>query len=256
MKYAWTEIVERLNKALRIHYTPIGIQVFKNMESMEQIPNLRHPKHLHTPCQIVSQAIHLGFTIGFTAEDIVNENCAATIGLLSQNEEFRSGKIFAGGWFATPEDAAAHHGILTEVQKPFVGVVASPLAKGRIEPDVCLMVLQPGEAFMLLQGFIRHDYKPIPLYFTGESSCSMHWVKTYQTGEIGMTLPCFAEMRFAGYPPSVVNLTMCPSDLVKALEGIEELDKCGFRYPVADYAVQMDVREGIGASYDQIKQKK
>ncbi len=250
MEYPWAEIVDRLNKQLRLHYTPIGIQVFDSVEEMEKVHRLRRPKHLHTPCQIISQAIHLGFTIGFTAEDIVNKNCAATVGLAPQDEEFRSGEIFAGGWCATAEDAAAHHAILTEVPRPYAGVAASPLAAGRIKPDACLLLMQPGEAFMLLHGFVHRDYKPIPLSYIGESSCSVHWVKTCQTGEIGMTLPCFAEMRFAGYPPGVVNLTMTPEDLVKALEGLEELSRLGFRYPVADYAVQMDVREGVGASYD------
>lgn len=257
MEYAWSEIVDRLNKALRIHYTPIGIKLFDSVEEMERIPKLRRPKHLHAPCQILSQAVQLGFTVGFTLDDIVNTNCAATTGFLVQDEEFRSGKIFAGGWCATPEDAAAHHGNLTAVPNPTAGAVASPLVSGRIaEPDACLLMLLPGEAFMLLHGFVRHDFKPIPFSFTGESSCSMHWVRTCRTGEIGLTLPCFAEMRFAGYPPNVVNLTMRPADLVKALEGLEELNGSGFRYPVPDYAVQMDVCEGVGASYELKKQKK
>ncbi len=250
MSYPWPEIVDRLNKALRLHYTPIGIQMFQTEEEMALVPKLRRPKHLHTPCQLVAQAIHLGYTIGFTARDIVNRNCAASVGILEQDEEFRSGSIFAGGWCATAEDAAAHHGAMTPVPKPSAGVVASPLSAGRIEPDACLLTLLPGEAFLLLQGYVRHGYAPIPLDYIGESSCSMHWVKTCQTGKIGMALPCFAEMRFAGCPPSVVSLSMVPEDLVKALDGVEELSRCGFRYPVPTYAVQTDVCEGLGASYD------
>lgn len=254
MVYQWNEIVDRMNRLLRLHKTPVGIKAFDSLEEMEKVPKLRRAKHIHVPCQFFGQAIQMGFTVGFTADDIATANCNATVGLIKQDEEFRSGKIFAGGWCATEEDAAAHHGVLTEVDPPHVGIVVSPLTAGRIEPDICLMTLYPGQAFMLLSGYLRNGYKPLPLLHIGESSCSMHWVKTLKTGEIGLALPCFAEMRFAGFSEQEVNLSMTPADLVHALDGLEQLSKCGFRYPVPDYAVQMDAMEGLGISYD-VKRK-
>ena len=250
MEYDYKDIVRRLEKLLRIQKTPIGIKGYFSLEEMEQIPKLRKPKHIHVPCQLLGQAIQMGYTVGFTANDIATSNCNATIGLIDQDEEFRSGKIFAGGWCATEKDAEAHHRILTEVRPPYAGIVVSPLASERIVPDTCLLTLYPGQAFMLLSGFLRNNYKPLNLLHIGESSCSMHWVKTLITGEIGLALPCFAEMRFAGFSEQEVNLSMTIADLVFALDGLEELNKCGFRYPISNYAVQMDALEGLGMSYD------
>lgn len=250
MEYQWKEIVNRMTRLLRLHKTPIGIKTYDSLEEMEQVARLRRAKHIHVPCQFFGQAIQMGFTVGFTADDIATANCNGTVGLIKQDEEFWSGRIFAGGWCATEEDAAAHHGAMTEVDPPHVGIVVSPLASGRIEPDVCMMSLYPGQAFMLLSGYLRNGYKPLSLLHIGESSCSMHWVKTLQTGEIGLALPCFAEMRFAGFSEKEVNLTMIPKDLIHALDGLEQLSKLGFRYPVPNYAIQMDVLEGLGISYD------
>ena len=250
MKYEWNEIVGRMNQLLRLHNTPIGIKGYLSLDEMNEVPKLRRPKHIHLPCQLLGQAIQLGFTIGFTGEDIATANCNGTVGLGEQDAEFRSGKIFAGGWCATEKDAAVHHGALTDVNPSYAGIVASPLTAGRIDPDVCMLTLYPGQAFMLLSGYLRNEYEPLHFPHVGESSCSMHWVRTLQTGEIGLSLPCFAEMRFAGFSEQEVNLTMTPQDLLKAVEGVEELNKFGFRYPVPDYAVQMDAREGVGISYD------
>lgn len=251
MNYNWEEITGKLTSLLRIHNTPIGMKGFKTVEEMNQVPKLRRPKHIHMPCQVIGQAIQCGFTIGFTPEDIVNHNCAATVGVDEQDPEWREGEIFNGGWCADAACASCHHHALTDVPTPWAGVVCSPLNSGRLpEPDVCFITCSPAQAFFLLSGYIRSDYAPINFPFIGESSCSMTWVKTMNTGEIGLALPCFAEMRFAGFNKNEVNLTMTPAQLVKALEGVEILSKKGFRYPVPPYGPQMDVREGLGVSYE------
>lgn len=249
MSYNWKEIVDRLNQYVKLRRTPIGIKSYDSLDEMAQVEKLRRPKCPYLPCQMLGQAIQLGTTIGFTADDVAAENCACTVGLMEQNEEFRSGKAFVNGWCASEADAAAHHGALTAIEKPYAGIVASPLSAGRIDPDMCMLVLSPGQAFMLLSGYLRNDYKPMELIHVGESSCSMHWVRTLKTGKVGLCLPCFAEMRFAGFSEDEVVVTMIPEDLVHALKGVEELHKCGFRYPVPSYAPQADARDGAGGRY-------
>lgn len=246
MDCEWSEISSRLNILLRLRSTPIGIKVYETEDGMAGVPKLRRPKHIHTPCQILGQAMHLGFTIGFTAENIVNENCNATVGLIPQREEWRRGELFKGTWFETFEDAASHHETLTRTDKRcYKGIVVSPLSSGRIEPDVCLIVGSPGQIFMLASGYLRTDFRPLALTFGGESTCSMTWVKTLHTGDIGLSLPCFGEMRFAGFSEYDVILTMQPSHLLKAIGGLEDLGRAGLRYPVPPYGPQMDVREAL-----------
>jgi uncharacterized protein (DUF169 family) len=247
MEYDWKEIIGRLNSLLHLRSTPIGIKVYEKEEAMENVPRMRRPKHIHTPCQILGQAMHLGFTIGFTAENVVNENCNGTVGLIPQTEEWVKGELFKGSWFETLEDAASHHNALTRTDKrSYKGIVASPLSSGRIEPDVCLIAGSPGQIFMLTSGYLRTEFRPLVLTFPGESTCSITWVKTLQTGEIGLSLPCFGEIRYAGFSDNEVILTMQPSHLVKAIAGAEDLSKAGLRYPIPPYGPQMDVREGLG----------
>jgi len=252
MEYNYKEISEKLVKLLSLETTPIGIKGYTDIEEMAQIPRLRKPKHIFTPCQLVGQALHMGFTIAFTNKDIVTHNCNAIVGLESQDDEWidESKNFFTGVWWEKENDVLKHHKSLTPTGIiKYSGIVCSPLAAGRIAPDVCLINASPGTVFMLISGFLHKDYHPLDLKIVGESSCSMTWVKTLYTSQIGISLPCFAEMRYAGLSPDKMILTMTPQDLVKAIKGVEALSQSGMRYPVPPYGVQVDVREGIGVSY-------
>jgi uncharacterized protein (DUF169 family) len=59
--YDWNQIVDDLNRLLRLRTTPIGMKLFATVEEMEQIPKLRRPKSIHTTDQIVAQAARLGW---------------------------------------------------------------------------------------------------------------------------------------------------------------------------------------------------
>jgi len=259
MEYNCKEISDKLTKLLRLEVIPIGIKGYEDIEEMEQIPKIRKPKHIFTPCQMIGQAVHMGFTIGFTEKDVVTHNCNSVIGLDEQDDEWmkESVGLFRGVWWEKENDVLNHQSSLTSIESvKYKGIVCSPLSSERIEPDICLINASPGAVFMLLSGFLHRDYKALDLKIVGESSCSMTWVKTLYTGQIGVSMPCFAEMRYAGMSPDKMILTMTPKDLVKAIEGVETLSKSGLRYPVPPYGTQVDVREGIGYSYDVSKVKK
>lgn len=253
MSYDWKTITDDLNQLLRLEKTPVGMKGFETKETMEKVTRLRKPKHIHTPCQIISQSIQLGFTIGFTADDVVTLNCNALCGLKPQDQKWQEQalNLFTNVWWEKEEDVLKHCESLTSVENVrYAGFVISPLASGRIEPDICMIVAEPGAIFMLLSGYTRSDYRSLDLKFIGESSCSQTWIKTIYTGEIGLSLPCFAEMRYAGLSADNMILTMKPEDLVKAINGLKQLNSVGLRYPIAPYSIQVDVREGLGVSYD------
>jgi uncharacterized protein (DUF169 family) len=59
LAYDWDQIVEDLNRLLRLRTTPIGMKLFKSVEEMERIPKIRRPKAIHTTDQIVAMAARL-----------------------------------------------------------------------------------------------------------------------------------------------------------------------------------------------------
>ena len=106
--YDYAALVGGLNQYLRLRALPIGMKRYQTRAEMEAIPKVRRPANRHALDQIVGQARHLGWTIGITFEDLVGAQCGTPVGLHPRNEEWLSGKLMAGVWYADQQQAAAH----------------------------------------------------------------------------------------------------------------------------------------------------
>ncbi|MFO1219588.1 MAG: DUF169 domain-containing protein [Burkholderiaceae bacterium] len=240
----------QLFRTLRLKTTPIAIQMFERVEDMEAVPKIRRPKVIHTTDQIIGQAARLGFTVGVTAADLVSAQCAAVIGLAPQDETWLAGKPFAGVWFATEADAAAHQRAMRCVPYGrYRAMAVSPLASGRLQPDVCLVYANPAQMILLINGLQWSGYRKLEWGAVGESACADSWGRALATGEPSLALPCFPERRYGGVPDDELLMALKPQHLAQALQGLDALARNGLRYPIPPYEVQMDVRAGMSASY-------
>ncbi|MBS0427714.1 MAG: DUF169 domain-containing protein [Proteobacteria bacterium] len=246
-----TVLTDQLFRLLRLKTTPVGIQMFERAEDMEGVPKIRRPSGaIYTTDQIIGQAARLGFTVGITAADLVGAQCAAVIGLAPQNEEWQAGKPFAGVWFATETDAAAHQRAMHCVPYGrYQAMAVSPLASGRLDPDICLVYANPAQMILLINGLQWSGYRKLEWGAVGESACADSWGRALATGEPSLSLPCFPERRYGGVPDDEMLMALKPADLAKALEGLAALARNGLRYPIPPYEVQSDVRAGMSASY-------
>ena len=245
-------LVDDLYRLLRLKTTPIGMQLFEQVEAMLAVPRIRRPKGLiHTTDQIVGQAARLGFTVGITADDLVGPQCGAVLGLAPQDEAFQAGKAFAGVWFATEADAAAHQRAMHCVPHGrYRAMAVSPLAAGRLpQPDIALVYANPAQMILLVNGLQWAGYKKLEWGAVGESACADSWGRALATGEPSLALPCFPERRYGGVPDDELLMALKPAQLAKAVDGLKHLSANGLRYPIPPYGVQNDVRAGMAASY-------
>jgi uncharacterized protein (DUF169 family) len=247
----WPKLVDELNRLLRLKTTPIGMKLFERIEDMQAIPKLRRPSEIHTTDQIVGQAARLGFTVGITSEDLVGAQCRAVIGLGPQDEEWRSGKPYAGVWYATVADASAHqHAMDVVPHGKYKAMAVSPLVSGRLDPpDICLIYATPGQMIIFINGLQWSGYKKFDWSVVGESACADSWGRALATGEPSLSIPCYAERRYGGVLDDEMLIALPPHFLPKAIAGMQALSANGLRYPIPQYGIQMDVRAGMGASY-------
>lgn len=247
--YDWSDITARLTRTLRLQTPAVGLQWIRTEEQLRAIPKVRiHDKHL-PPCTIVSHAAQFNWTSACRAENVHANYCRGINGMFRRDEKWYSGEIFNGVWFSGPEGARAHNAALDCIPAEYVALVASPLAAGRIEPDVCLLYLNPSQAFLLLAGYQYDDYEKLTFTFVGESTCSDSWGRTFLTGKPSMALPCYADRKFAGVGENELRLTFTPAGLVRALEGAEALGRNGLRYPMASYSLTSDILDGLPKKY-------
>ncbi|MCK9485495.1 MAG: DUF169 domain-containing protein [Dehalococcoidia bacterium] len=250
--YDWPDLVDQLNRLLRLRVTPIGMKMFESVAEMEAVPGIRRPSAIHTTDQIVAQAARLNWTVGITQEDLVGAQCGAVIGLHPQDEKWLAGRNYAGVWYETLEDAAAHQAAMDVVPfGKYAAMAVSPLTSGRLDPpDICLLYGTPGQMIIFINGLQWAGYSKLEWGVVGESACADSWGRALKTGQPSLALPCFAERRYGGVLDEEMLIALPPHFLPKAIEGMTRLSRNGLRYPIPQYGIQMDVRQGMAVSYD------
>ena len=247
----WGELVDQLNRYLRLRTTPIGMKLFERAEDLEQIERIRRPKDVHTTDQIVGQASRNGWTVGITADDLVGAQCKTVIGLAPADEEWLSGGNMAGVWYADAENARLHQEAMDVVPSgQFQAMACSPLASGRLNPpDIALIYATPAQMILFINGLQWTGYKKLEWGCVGESACADSWGRALATGEPSLSLPCFAERRYGGVMEDELLMALPPHFLPKIVDGLAHLSRNGLRYPIPPYGVNNDVRAGMNVSY-------
>ena len=64
-----------------------------------------------------------------------------------------------------------------------------------------------------------------------------------------MSLPCYADKKFAGMSDSEVRVTFTAEDFMKTIDGLKALYKNGLRYPIASYSLTQDIIAGLPPHY-------
>lgn len=251
------ETTNELEAMLKLQVSPIGMKLYEQKETMESVPRVRRPKHIHTMDQIVAQAARLNWTVGITAEDLIADQCRFVVGLGEENKEWHAGAHMKGVWYATLEDATKHQGAMHTVPRgQYKALVAAPLRKwtGNVEdplgvPDIALFYASPGAMMYFINGLQWKNYQNFEWGVVGESSCADSWGRALKTGKPSLAIPCFAERRFGGVLDHEMLMALKPEDINRSLDGMQALSRNGLRYPFPQYGIQMDVREGMSASY-------
>ena len=250
--FDFKDLVDGLNRLLRLRTTPIGMKLFESLEDMEAIPRIRRPNAIHTTDQIVGMAARNGWTVGITEADLVGDQCKTVIGLHPRNNEWLSGERYKGVWYAGPEDASAHQQAMDVVPfGQYQAMAVSPLASGRLNPpDICLIYATPAQMILFINGLQWTGYKKLEWGCVGESSCADSWGRALKTGEPSLSIPCFAERRYGGLMEDELLMAIPPGFLPKVIAGLEQLSRNGLRYPIPSYGISNDARAGLGVSYD------
>ena len=246
--YDWPDLINSLNRLLRIRTTPIGMKLFATREEMEAVPRIRRPADIHTTDQIVGMASRNGWTVGITVEDLVGAQCSTVIGLSERSEEWLSGDRMQGVWYENATDAADHQAAMDVVPYgKYEAMVVSPLTSGRLNPpDICLIYATPAQMILFINGLQWTGYKKLEWGCVGESACADSWGRALTTGEPSLSIPCFAERRYGGVMEDELLMALPPHFLPKIIAGLEHLSRNGLRYPIAPYGVNNDARAGLG----------
>ena len=249
------KLANELERMLKLRSIPFGMKLFEKQADMEAIPKIRRPKAVHTLDQIVGQTARLGWTMGVTSEDLFGSQCRAVVGLgNAKDAEWKSGDFMVGVWYESREDAAAHQASMECVEDgKYEALALAPLVSGRLNPpDIALFYATPGAMMYFINGLQWSGYKRFDWSVVGESACADSWGRALKTREPSLSIPCLAERRFGGVRDEEMLMAVTLEQLAKGIAGMQALSKNGLRYPFPDYGIQLDVTEGMSASYPNV----
>jgi len=252
--YDYVQLVDELNRYLKLKATPIGMKRFKTEDEMNEVPRLRRPDpdQKLTMDQVVGQGRWIGWTLGITYDNLMGPQCGAVVGLYPKSKEWQRGEQMNGVWFGSLEDSSAHQKSMSCASHGnYEAIAVSPLTSHRLgNPDICLIYATPGQMITLINGLQHTDYKKLEFTCVGESSCADSWGKALQTGEPSLSIPCYAERKFGGVQDDELLIAFAPSYLPKIIQGLAALSKVGLRYPIPNHGIQKSPFDSIAKSYD------
>lgn len=243
-----------LRNRLRLRSDPIALKLLEDAAGMDAIGGLRRPEAgVHfSMCQLIGQVRWLGFTMGITHENVVaNSNCGGVVGLNEPAPKYLDGSMFHGVWFATVEASAQHQAQMPRMPAGrYAALVASPLARGRVEsPDAVLIYATPGQMILLVNALQHRCYVRADFTVTGETACADSWGRGLKTREPSISIPCFAERRFGGVQDDELLISLGLDHLQEVVKGLEWLSQRGIRYPIAPYGTQCDPSKAFEVNY-------
>jgi len=251
---ALRDLAAELAGLLKLRSLPIGMKLFSEREALLALPGIRLAQdgRRFTTCQLVTNARLGGQTIGIVAESVLPfTGCASVIGLKEPDPRLASGETMSGVWFENQAAARAHQEEMPRVTPGrWQGLAASPLRTGRLDPpDIVLFYANPAQMILFINGLQWRNYRRIGFSVTGETACADSWGRALASGEISLSIPCYAERRYGGVADDELAMALPPAEFETGIAGLRGLDKAGLRYPILPYSTGNDPGAGLAKSY-------
>ncbi len=229
-----------INDLIRPHTFPLAVKFFKNVEDFPS--KTRRPSDMElkvTICQAFSMARRYGWTIGITGQDLI---CVPALwgygfGELEDESELINA-ICQMDYFKSTEGAKKLIEQTYRLPKgEYAGLVVSPLAWTKIEPDVVMIYGNPAQIMRLVHGFnYGSDGEFITSTFGGIfSSCMGGVLQTFLKNEPKVIVPGAGDRVFGMTADDELLFTIPADKLDLVIEGLKVTHSKGIRFPIPIY---------------------
>jgi uncharacterized protein (DUF169 family) len=230
----WKDRSEGLKARLRLRTDPIAYKKLDRSGDLDEIQGLVRWSQGCTFCQVPYLARVMGMTVGFTPDDKMLDRCKRLHGLLATDEATKKQEaaMLSRTWMPSEAEASKQQEDYPLIP-PGEAIVVSPLDKASFEPDVISIYGNPAQIMMLMCGLQKLKYERFAFHFIGEGACADSIAQCYTSGKPALAIPCYGERALGQVADDEIVLALPPAAVDRALEGLDMLEKVGFRYPIA-----------------------
>jgi uncharacterized protein (DUF169 family) len=231
-------LAKQLEQHLRVATFPVGVRA---LAPSEPIPaKARRPKQdLHVEvaiCQAISFARRYGWTLAFGREDLSCPIAKAAFGFEDRIDYYAKGSLAEGMYASCAEAGKAFEAALPVLQRSEVSaIVAGPLARISYEPETVVVYGNSAQVLRLVNAALFEKGGAFKTEFTGRGDCADIVIRTRQTGEPQLILPCYGDRIFGLTADDEMAFTFPFAQAEKIVKGLEGTHAGGIRYPIPIY---------------------
>jgi len=241
---------------LRLKTKIIAYRRLEQAEELDKIKNLARIDRFFTFCQVPFLVRVNGLTVGITKDNKINDRCTRLCGLRPATKKSMNAEatMLATTWFHSPEEALVQQSDYYRIP-PGGAIVLAPLTKEKFEPEVILVYGNPAQIMMLMCGLQKGKYERFWFSFIGEGACSDSLAQCYVTGKPAVSIPCYGERAMGSVSDDEIIIALPLGELDRAVSGLKELYKIGFRYPISFIGPLLDPTPALGNFYPALSQR-
>ncbi len=238
------ELAKHLETHLRVATFPVGV---RSLAPGEAIPaKARRPKKdlgaEVTICQAIGLARRYGWTLAVAAEDLSCPIAKATFGFEPRIAYYAEGSLAAGMYAACKEAGAAFEAALPRYERGEVSaIVAGPLARIGFAPETAVVYGNSAQVLRLVNAALFEKGGSFKAEFTGRGDCADIVIRTRQSREPQLILPCYGDRIFGLAGDDEMAFTFPFGEAERIVAGLEGTAKGGIRYPIPTFALRARV---------------
>ncbi|HEY4682481.1 MAG TPA: DUF169 domain-containing protein [Candidatus Acidoferrales bacterium] len=187
-------------------------------------------------CQAVSMARRYGWTLAVGREDV---NCVLTktaFGFEKELPYYSEGNCACGMYTETKAagaktEAATHkfpHG-------KYDRILVGPAARADYSPDVLLMYGNSAQVLRLVTAALWKRGGALTSSFTGRLDCSDEIIRTIESQDYQVILPCYGDRVFAHTEDWEMAFSLPASKMEELVDGLKGTYAGGIRYPIPTF---------------------
>lgn len=232
------KFAEELDLFVRTDSFPLGIKVFK--EEAEIPAKAKRPmrdlQNRITICQGISMARRYGWTLAMGREDLSCPIALTAFGFEPMLPYYEEGTLACGMYVDSPEAARQTEADVPKFTAEESGtIVVGPLGRLPFEPDTVLVYGNSAQVMRLTAAALYKRGGSIPSTFSARADCADIVIKTQQTGEPQVILPCYGDRLFGQTQDHEMAFTIPYAQMSELSEGLHGTQKGGIRYPIPHF---------------------
>ena len=231
-------ITDMLETYVRPATFPVGLKMLQPGEAFP--PRTRTPADLGShfaTCQTINVVRRYGWSIGLAAEDHSCPLGLVALGFKPNVDYVQEGHACMGMYTESLEAGARMEAAVPKFEVGrYASLFASPLRNHPFEPpDVVVVFGNSAQVMRLVQAALYHQGGYLTSSFGGRLDCADIIVRTMQTDECQVILPCTGDRMFGQTQDDEMAFSIPASKLDAVMEGLQSTHKNGIRYPIPTF---------------------